>query len=518
MASRKHFRILVSHASNDGVDQLARSIDSIIDELRESECAIGKRVVIAHSPRSTADVYFNKAKKQGGCKLTANTEAVQPFAVGEEDILGQCDVAQCLLQDLNTRPHGPQNRDPRVKAFHLCYSYYILSYLGFILGGPQCKDDTKTKDVENIGARYRQYSKRSKTFTQDELKNLRASLKDVRNWVLADADVVVSTITTAGSSWLFCNIPCPELILIDDAAKVLEPDLFPIFFQYPNTKHRILIGDVMQIRQEIKSTFLKYDDPGRNFAAQLNLSLMQRLMQTGFPVIRLLTHFRSVPDILSVYNDPVYDGELQAARLTAVDNRPIAQAVANFNLSKYGKASNVIFFNVSNCKQYKSDSKSSLNKGLACAALNFLEGLCQDEGIMALNPSIMVLTAYQAQFALYNTALQALALAYPSAQFIFTDKTERFQGREVDIAVVDYVVTDMPGFMNDLNRMNVMHSRARDGLYVFADKRPILQNSTREGRWVQNFVMSLTKFQIRIGTNDPKDVQESKWYPKEASS
>ena len=511
LRSPSRFRIIFSHSSIDGVDTLARAIDKTIKELQKKGFASEKRIVIAHSPQSVADVYFNKPKAQRGCKPNTRPGAVQPFAIGEEDVLGQCDVAQRLVQDLQIGPDGPQIRDPRLKAFNLSLSYNILSYLDIIPFGPRSRDDTKKKHLEDISAQYRKYSGRSKKLTQDELVKLRASLQDVRNWVLADADVVVSTLTTAGSPWLFSSIPSPELILVDDAAKVFEPDLFPIFSIYI-TKHRILIGDIMQIRPVVKSLDLKRTDPGRNFAVQLSRSFMYRLQQTGFPVTRLRTHFRSVPDILGVYNDVLYDGRLQAAPSTAVETRPIAQAVADFNSRKYQKASNVIFFDVPSCKQLKSESMSSFNEGLACAALNFLEGLCQDEEIMALNPSIMVMTAYQAQHNLYKTALQALALAHPSAQFIFANKAETFQGIAVDICLVDWVVTDMPGFMNDLNRLNVMHSRANHGLYVFANKRSILQTSRRQGKWLHQFVKSLAKFQVQIGTS--KTIQKSKWYSK----
>ncbi len=59
-----------------------------------------------------------------------------------------------------------------------------------------------------------------------------------------------------------------------------------------------------------------------------------------------------------------------------------------------------------------------------------------------------------------NLAIQDLTLA----------KVDGYQGYQNHIVILDFVMTDQPGFLNEMNRLVVALSRARDGLYVLANK------------------------------------------------
>ena len=53
---------------------------------------------------------------------------------------------------------------------------------------------------------------------------------------------------------------------------------------------------------------------------------------------------------------------------------------------------------------------------------------------------------------------------------VVTDKIDRRQGSEFDIVIVDLTRTESAGFMKDKRRLNVLFSRAKNGLYVVGHK------------------------------------------------
>jgi superfamily I DNA and/or RNA helicase len=55
-----------------------------------------------------------------------------------------------------------------------------------------------------------------------------------------------------------------------------------------------------------------------------------------------------------------------------------------------------------------------------------------------------------------------------------TDKIDRRQGSEWDIVVVDLTRTEGAGFMKDKQRLNVLFSRAKHGLYIVGHKKEAL--------------------------------------------
>ncbi len=57
---------------------------------------------------------------------------------------------------------------------------------------------------------------------------------------------------------------------------------------------------------------------------------------------------------------------------------------------------------------------------------------------------------------------------YPKASEVVIETVDKVQGVEYDIVILDLVVVKSPGFL-DKNRLNVLFSRARCGLYVIGN-------------------------------------------------
>jgi len=67
------------------------------------------------------------------------------------------------------------------------------------------------------------------------------------------------------------------------------------------------------------------------------------------------------------------------------------------------------------------------------------------------------------------------------------DKIDRRQRSEFDIVIVDLTRTEGIGFMKERNRINVLLSRAKNGLYVVGNK-----------TWVDSLPRSEAKFLLKF--------------------
>lgn len=80
----------------------------------------------------------------------------------------------------------------------------------------------------------------------------RAATRALRDDVLARADVVVTTLFSTSETSLRCN-PQPILIAVDEAAKIAEPELWPVLAFY-HPRAWLLVGDQLQLRPTIPSS------------------------------------------------------------------------------------------------------------------------------------------------------------------------------------------------------------------------------------------------------------------------
>jgi len=87
----------------------------------------------------------------------------------------------------------------------------------------------------------------------------------------------------------------PEVIFMDEAAKIVEPDAIITLAHYAPAP-LVMIGD----HKQLKPTVLSRDGPSQQFAAQMTMSFFTRLVRLGHPTIMLTEQHRMSPEISSI--------------------------------------------------------------------------------------------------------------------------------------------------------------------------------------------------------------------------
>src|SRR5436190_14591035 len=81
-----------------------------------------------------------------------------------------------------------------------------------------------------------------------------------------------------------------------------------------------------------------------------------------------------------------------------------------------------------------------------------------------------------------------MSKVYPKiAKQVLTDKIDRRQGSEWDIVVVDLTRSHGAGFMKEKRRLNVLFSRAKNGLYIVGHKQDIDDLKRSDGKFLRDF-------------------------------
>jgi superfamily I DNA and/or RNA helicase len=179
---------------------------------------------------------------------------------------------------------------------------------------------------------------------------------------------------------------------------------------------------------------------------------------------------RALPQISDAYNKVIYENKLTHAPTTAMELRPIAQAVRRFNHIHFSAKSNVVYISVIDSQAQTVGTGSVYNDNNCRLVLNLVEDLIKEikEG------NIAILGCYQAQYRCYSSGLAKMAKEIEGvSDRVLTDKIDRRQGSEFDIVIVDLTRTEGVGFLKDRRRLNVLLSRAKHGLYVVGNKRHV---------------------------------------------
>ncbi|XP_076365925.1 NFX1-type zinc finger-containing protein 1-like [Tachypleus tridentatus] len=272
--------------------------------------------------------------------------------------------------------------------------------------------------------------------------------------VLKFKSVIGMTITGASiHNDLLVNLK-PSVILVEEAAEVLEPQLIAVLGEW--VQHLILIGDHKQLKPPVESYTL-----AKEFG--LNLSMMERLINNNLLYVTLKIQNRMRPEIADLLLD-IYP-QLQS-NLARVCNNKAPNCIKK----------SVFFWDHDN-PENKGRSYSNDEEADRCVRLALF--LVQQ----GYNPSqITVLGAYQGQVSLIRKKLQV-------AQFlderqnneselgkensrIGVHTIDLYQGDENDIVIVSLVRSSEQsniGFLKDINRRCVAQSRAKCGLYFIGN-------------------------------------------------
>lgn len=504
LAAEGHFPILCTSATNAGVDDMARKGNAILKELKSD-----KYVLRLHAITTERSAALRQGLKNRAMPVNAKPRVFQDPP--RED-LETVETVQAVRVLYNRYLKSKQQlhdgiRDARFIELELSLGYRVLQVLGYAPGGDALlpfrftvNDEGKKHDAYGAFVEAYQQWDADEQFDEQRMTDFRELLAKLQSDLIANCAMVVTTVAAAATAVVYTSVQ-PYIIVIDEAARASEIDLLPLSAHYPTVVGKVMVGDIYQLRPVCRSIVIPRADPGRNFAAQQTLSLMHRLQKSGFPVTVLKTQFRAIPDIAQIYSKVVYRGQLRNAGTTI--DRPLTEALKEFNGREFDRQSPVIFFDLLNSMAHSNDTGSQYNIINCAFALElidklFKEPFMNDENMGAMGrPRVAILGCYQAQYLLYAAAKDGMELMKtPWLDRLTVDKVDRRQGEEWDFVVIDLTITDRVGFLREVNRLNVLWSRARCGLYVIGSKAQMDSIVDRGVGYLRNFYGECLRFRV----------------------
>ena len=262
--------------------------------------------------------------------------------------------------------------------------------------------------------------------------------------VLCNARVIGMTTTCAARYRTILQKICPKIVLVEEAAEVLEAHIIASLTK--GCQHLILIGDHQQLRPTpaVYELAKKY---------KLDVSLFERMANVGIQCEKLSVQHRMRPEIAAlmkhIYND--------------LENHGSVEKYEDIK----GMKKNMFFINHSHLEESCDDTHSHVNLHEA----QFLVALCRyllQQGYSS--NQITLLTTYTGQmFAIRDCLQEDKSEALEHVRLTTVDN---FQGEESDIVLLSLVRSNKDekvGFIKVENRACVALSRAKKGFYCIGN-------------------------------------------------
>ncbi|KAF3484283.1 NFX1-type zinc finger-containing protein 1 [Arthroderma uncinatum] len=306
--------------------------------------------------------------------------------------------------------------------------------------------------------------------------------------------------TTNGAAKYSAEIQnaAPGVILVEEAGEILEAHILTSLG--PHTEQLILIGDHKQLRP--KCSYELSVDQGDGF--DLNRSLFERLVLKGFPHVTLTQQHRMRPEISSMIRHLTYPD------LTDADSTRNRTNIRGF-------CDNVIFVNHS---QPEAELKSSkeLRDGRATSKQNVFEAQMILKCVRYLaqqgysSDKLVVITPYLGQlkllrehlakendpilndldkFDLVRAGLLTDLSSKATKPSLRISTIDNYQGEESNIVLASMTRSNKSfdiGFMAAPERLNVLLSRARDGLIMIGNSETFMHARKGKDIWRKLFV------------------------------
>ena len=280
---------------------------------------------------------------------------------------------------------------------------------------------------------------------------------------IKDKKVIGMTITGASMHHQLLSKVRPAVVIVEEAAEVLEPQLIAVLGEW--VQHLILIGDHKQLPPSVACHELT-----KRF--NFDLSMMERLINNNYDYASLSKQNRMRPEFAELLLDiyPKLESNLDRVR---------------WNLPPECMVKSMFFWN-HNHKE--SSERSVVNEGEAEMVVKLALFLIQ-QGYQS--EDITILAAYQGQVRLLRKKVRDIATKYShlfpdpiSVPHIDQRSSQRrrperkktievqtidyYQGDENKVIIVSLVRSNRQGycgFLKKLNRRCVSQSRAKCGLY-----------------------------------------------------
>lgn len=309
---------------------------------------------------------------------------------------------------------------------------------------------------------FRQQLKEEVKDHEAEYNNATDKLEEVRDLetvqILKEADIMGMTTTGAAKYRKLLQTVCPKIIIVEEAAEVLESHIVTTLNE--NCQHLILIGDHKQLRPSttVYELSTKY---------KMNISLFERMVRNNVPCVTLQEQHRMRPEISSLLRHKnLYPNLRDHGNVLTYENIK-------------GVDENVQFVDHDEPEATQQESTSYSNPHEA----KFIAALCRYFLNQGYDPQqITVITPYMGQVLLLKREMPKTAF-----EGVRITAVDNFQGEENDIILLSLVRSNsserrhhgrnMIGFVGIENRICVSLSRAKKGLYVFGNFKLMQENS-----------------------------------------
>ena len=263
--------------------------------------------------------------------------------------------------------------------------------------------------------------------------------------ILEKARVIGMTTTCAAKYRSVLQRICPKIILIEEAAEVLEAHVITSLTK--GCQHLILIGD----HQQLRPTPAVYD-LARTY--KLDVSLFERMVNIGIHRERLSVQHRMRPEIAALMKHIYKDLE---------NHRSVEQ----YDDIK-GMKKNLFFVNHGRLEDLNDELLHSHSNEHEAT---FLVALCRyllQQGYKS--KQVTLLTTYSGQLFLIRDCLKGQK--DEELNHVRLSTVDNFQGEESDIILLSLVRSnkeEKAGFVKDVNRACVALSRAKKGFYCIGN-------------------------------------------------
>ncbi|KAH6914275.1 hypothetical protein BKA70DRAFT_1558250 [Coprinopsis sp. MPI-PUGE-AT-0042] len=336
--------------------------------------------------------------------------------------------------------------------------------------------------------------------------------QEVRRQLLKDVDIVGCTTTGAAKLGNLLKGLGPRIMLVEEAGQVLEAHILGSLV--PSVEHMILIGDPLQLRPTLNNYGLSMDSKQGSQLFRFDMSLMERLSSSGFPMSQIDVQRRMRPSISSLIRNTLYP--------KLVDNDLVKAYPDVRGLSK-----NVFFLDHQHPENGGVEEGGSRYNTYEVEMIRDLVLYLLRQGSYSQEGDIVVLCAYLGQLAKVRDALRDkvaividerdqadLAMREDDAedgsegpegpqiehvkvsQRVRLRTVDNYQGEESKIVILSLVrnvgspETQIAGghrptigFLKSENRTNVALSRAKEGLFILGN-RNLLASKSRMWRTV----------------------------------
>eukprot|EP01036_Dinobryon_divergens_P028848 gene28848-37855_t len=372
---------------------------------------------------------------------------------------------QAIAEKLKNRVpkfYGDKCKSFFVKVFKFLNCLSLLFKSQFIDSDDESSISTHSGDITLV------LSKFSEMIHQKLPVFKSASVEDE---LISTAQVVFSTACSSANRLLRNNFVEFDVLIVDEAAQLFEPELLVPLQLYPS--NLIMIGDPRQLPATIFSPRVQ--------SAGLGISAMQRLMDSfSYPFDLLQIQYRMHPSISYFSNQQFYGGQIIDSE--SVQHRP--GIFSETDSTRKGKANqalpswltgNYAFIDVHGTESPVSYMGNSMKNDAEAELISKMVGFIIKVGGLRQTTSVCVITFYAAQVSCIQKHLRKNlnASAAASVKVLTVDS---FQGSEADIVVVSFVRSNSAsrvGFVRDYQRLNVALTRAKHLLLSVGSRRTL---------------------------------------------